>query len=59
MAVINMKSSTFPSIDEKYCPEAGMDLLGGGGGMLTPLALARGGGVLFFIIKQKGQNEIQ
>ena len=59
MAVINMKSSTFPATDEKYCPEAGMDLLGGGGGgVLTPLALARGG-VLFFIIKQKGQNEIQ
>ena len=55
MAVINMKSSTFPAIDEKYCPEAGMDLLGGGGG---GVALARGG-VLFFIIKQKGQNEIQ
>ena len=32
MAVINMKSSTFPATDEKYCPEAGMDLLGGGGG---------------------------
>ena len=61
MAAINVKSSTFPAIDEKYCPEAGMDLLGGagGGGVLTPLALARGGGVLFFIIKQKGQNEIQ
>ena len=31
MAVINMKSSTFPAIDEKYCPEAGMYLLGGAG----------------------------
>ena len=45
MAVINMKSSTFPATDEKYCPEAGMDLLGGG--VLTPLALARGGGAIF------------
>ena len=26
-----MKSSTFPAIDEKYCPEAGMYLLGGAG----------------------------
>ena len=44
----------------------GMDLLGGGGGgggggLRTPLALARGsaGGVLFFMIEQKRQNEIQ
>ena len=55
MAVINMKSSTFPAIDEKYCPEAGMDLLGGagGGGVLTPLALARGGGGAIFHNKAK------
>jgi hypothetical protein len=44
---------------------AGMDLLGGawggGGGVRTPLALARGGagGVPIFMIKQKIQNEIQ
>ena len=30
---------------------------GGGGGCTPPLALARG--VLFFMIKQKRQNEIQ
>ena len=59
MAVINMKSSTFPAIDEKYCPEAGMDLLGGAGGGAHPPSPGQGGGVLFFIIKQKGQNEIQ
>jgi hypothetical protein len=33
----------------------------GGGGCTLPLALARGGagGMLFFMIKQKRQNEIQ
>jgi hypothetical protein len=45
MAVINMKSSTFLAIDEKYCPEAGMDLLGCVWGGHTPLALARGGAI--------------
>ena len=53
MAAINMKSSTFPAIDEKYCPEAGMDLLGGA----HPPSPGQGGAI--FIIKQKGQNEIQ
>ena len=56
MAVINMKSSTFPAIDGKYCPEAGMDLLGGaggGGGGAHPLALARGGGGAIFHNKAK------
>ena len=50
MAVINMKSSTFPAIDEKYCPEAGMDLLGGaggGGGCSPPSPGQRGGGAIF------------
>ena len=47
MAVINMKSSTFPAIDEKYCPEAGMDLLGGGGGGAHPPSPGQRGGCYF------------
>ena len=47
MAAINMKSSTFPAIDEKYCPEAGMDLLGGGGAHPPSPGQRGAGGVLF------------
>jgi hypothetical protein len=48
-------SVKFSTMGSKYQSNAGMDSLRGAGGD-TPLALARGGsggGVLFFMIKQK------